>query len=88
MKLVKADRKELERGSRERSPRSVFADEAIDEFLDMGSDCVKVEGFEDVGTTSQISVSVRNRLSSRKLKGIKCVTRRGNIYIYKEEADD
>lgn len=88
MALVKADRKELERGPRERSPRSLFADETVDEFIGSGMDCAKVEGYEEIGNTSQISVAIRNRLASRKLRGFKCATRKGVVYIYKEAPND
>lgn len=88
MALVKADRKVLARGSRERSPRSLFADRTVDEFVESGMDCAKVEGYEEIGNTSQIGVALRNRISARKLKGVKCATRKGVIYIYKEAPND
>lgn len=88
MALVKADRKELVRGTRKRSPRSLFADETVDEFVESGLDCAKVEGYEEIGNVSQIGVALRDRLRARKLKGVKCATRKGAIYIYKEAPND
>ena len=88
MTLVKADRKELERGSRTRSPRSLFADEVLDEFIESGMDCARVEGFEEFGNKSQVGVALRNRLMTRKVKDVKCVTRKGQLYLYKEAEND
>ena len=85
MGLVKATRDEIAPQSKAETERTIYCNELLDEFLESGMDVARVDGHEEHGTPIQIVNNLRYRIKKRHVEGVKVVSRKGRIYLAREE---
>ena len=86
--LVKADISKTQRGKKSLSPRSLFCDRMLDEFVESGLDCAEVTEYEEYGTTYQIASAFNNRIRSKLFNEVRSMVRSGSIYLVREGRDE
>lgn len=59
----------------------------LEEFIESGFECAKVEGWKHKNASVCVS-SLTGSIHTYKMCGIKAVTKRGDVYLIKESAEN